>query len=211
MVRVIPAILAKTREEFLSKVDAVRNFASELQLDVMDGHFVPNTTWADIEEIKKMNLPLFEAHLMAENPGELIEAWAEAGAKRIIFHFEAAADAGAVIKKIKSLGAEAGAAINPETPVTDIADFLGALDAVLVMGVNPGFSGQEFNPVATEKVAALRKINQNILIEVDGGVTMENAAELGAAGATGLVAANAIFSASDPKTAYEKLLKIANQ
>lgn len=210
MVKIIPAILAKTKEEFEQKVAAARSFATEFQLDIMDGRFVPNATWGDPEEIKKMNLPPYEVHLMVSNPENEIEKWVTAGAKRIFFHFEAIADARAVIQKIKSFGAEAGIAINPETPVSSITDFFDILDAVLVMGVNPGFSGQEFQPITIQKIKEIKKLNPNIVIEVDGGVNLDNAVELSEAGADELVTASAIFSADDPKIAYEKLLKIAN-
>jgi len=206
MVRVIPAILAKTKEEFESKVSSVRDFASELQLDIMDGKFVPNVTWGDTDEIKKMNLPLFEVHLMVQNPEQEVGKWAEAGAKRIIAHAEAIANLPLYIEAVKKAGCEVGIAINPVTPVAAISNFLSNFDAVLVMGVAPGFSGQEFQPAAIEKVAEIRKLNQNLSIEVDGGVSEDNARELIKAGADALVAASAIFKSDNPKAAYEKLL-----
>ncbi|MBI2099498.1 ribulose-phosphate 3-epimerase [Candidatus Uhrbacteria bacterium] len=206
MVKVIPAILAKTKEEFESKVKTAADFASEIQLDIMDGKFVSNITWGAPEEIKKMNLPPFEAHLMIQNPEREVSKWAEAGAKRIIAHIEAITDLPLYIEAVKKAGCGAGVAINPETSVEAVSDFLSNLDAVLVMGVNPGFSGQEFNPTALIKVAELRKLNQNISIEVDGGVSFVNAKELAEAGADGLVVANAIFKSDTPKAAYEKLL-----
>lgn len=211
MTKIIPAILAKSKEKFLSKLELVRDFAPEVQVDVMDGLFVDNTTWADTEEIAKMPLPAYEVHLMVRNPKAVVSAWAKAGARRIIFHFEAAEDALEVIREIKSLGCEAGIAINPETQVELIADLLGELDVVLVMGVEPGWSGQEFQAVITQKVAQIRGINSKIGIEVDGGVSVENASVLARAGATGLVVASAVFSAPSPKAAYENLLTKANE
>lgn len=210
MIRVIPAILAKTKEEFLSKVDAVRDFAYEVQLDIMDGEFVPNATWGDPEEIKKLDLPSFEVHLMVENPEKYAEPWVSAGAKRITAHLEALKDASSFIKAVGRMGCEVGVALNPETPTEKILDIIDILDAVIVMGVNPGFSGQEFQPMAIKKVEEIRKLNKSVAIEVDGGVSERNAVELVEAGTTGLVVASAIFNARDPKTAYEKLLKIAN-
>lgn len=206
MVRIIPAILAKSKEEFVSKVKAVQSFAKEIQLDIMDGKFVPNTTWGEPEEIKKMSLPSFEVHLMVQNPEGEIKKWADAGAKRIIAHVEALTDPSSFIDSVKKSGCEAGIAINPDTPVAAISDFLPELDAVLVMGVTPGFSGQEFNQIAIENIAEIRKLDQNISIEVDGGVGEENARELARAGADGLVAASAIFKTNNPKAAYKKLM-----
>lgn len=210
MVKIIPAILAKSKEEFERKLEIIRPFAQEMQIDVMDGEFVSNTTWGNPKKVKEMNLPPYEVHLMVIDPEEAALVWARAGAKRIFFHFEATDDARAIIQKIKSLGTEAGIAINPETPVSSIANLFDILNAVLVMGVNPGFSGQEFQPVAIKKVAEIRKLNKNVAIEVDGGVSEANAVELSEAGADELVTASAIFSADDPKIIYEKLLKIAN-
>lgn len=210
MGKIIPAILAKTKEEFLSKVDSVRDFAEEIQLDIMDGKFVPNVTWGEPDEIKKMNLPPFEVHLMVASPEEEIEKWAGAGAKRIIAHIEALEDPRSFITAVKKLGCEAGLAINPDTSIASISSFIPDLDAVLVMGVNPGFSGQEFNRIAIEKVAEIRKLDQNIPIEVDGGINLDNAAALARAGATGLVAANAIFKQSNPKVAYKNLFNKSN-
>jgi len=211
MIRVIPAILAKSKEKFLGKLELVRDFAPEIQMDVMDGQFVGNATWADTEEIAKMSLPAYEVHLMVRNPKAMVPIWAKAGARRIIFHFEAAPDALEVIREIKSFGCEAGIAINPETQIELIADLLGELDVVLVMGVEPGWSGQELEESTVQKVAELRKNNSKISIEVDGGVSLANAARLAHAGATGLVAASAIFSDPSPKSAYESLLKKANE
>lgn len=206
MTRIIPAILAKTREEFLSKVDILRDFAEEIQLDIMDGKFVPNTTWGEPEEIKKMGLPAFEVHLMVADPQAEIRKWVEAGAKRIIAHIEALKDPKSFIRAVKKFGCAVGLALNPDTSVAAISSLIPELDAVLVMGVNPGFSGQEFNPIAIKKVAELRKLNKNISIEVDGGVGPENIKELKDAGADVLVAASAIFSSNNPKAAYNKLL-----
>lgn len=210
MVKIIPAILAKTKEEFEQKVAAVRSFATKLQLDIMDGKFAPNATWGDPEEIKKMNLPPYEVHLMVSNPENEIEKWVTAEAGRIIFHFEAVDDPRVVIQKIKSLGLEAGMAINPETPVSAIAHLFDILDVILVMGVNPGFSGQELLPMTIKKIAEIRKLNKSVTVQVDGGVSETNAVELSEAGTDVLVTASAIFSADDPKIVYEKLLKIAN-
>lgn len=211
MVKIIPAILAETKERFLEKIDSVRDFAPEIQIDVMDGLFVDNATWADAEEIAKMTLPAYEVHLMVRNPESAVSAWAKAGARRIIFHFESTDNAPEVLKKIKESGCTAGIAINPETPVSAIKGLLHEIDTILVMGVNPGFSGQEFQESAVSKVAELRAFSKELNIEVDGGVTLANAALLAGSGASGLVAASAIFSHPGPKSAYESLLKKANE
>lgn len=211
MVKVIPAILAKSKEKFFEKIESVRDFAPEIQVDVMDGKFVENITWADTEEITKMSLPPYEVHLMVRNPKAAVSTWAKAGARRIIFHFESTDNAPEVIRIIKESGCAAGVAINPETQVSAIKGMLHELDTVLVMGVNPGFSGQEVQETVVAKVAELRTLFKDLNIEVDGGVSLTNAAKLAKAGASGLVAASAIFSNPSPKSAYELLLKEANE
>ncbi len=219
---VIPAILAKSQKEFEEKIKKIAPHADVIQIDVMDGAFVTNTTWADTKEIKKMRLPVrFEAHLMVKNPEDgAIEAWAKAGAFRIIFHIEATEKALVCVKQIKKFGREVGIAINPETPIEKIKKFLPPrrhparseaemrdlfVDYVLVMGVTPGFSGQKFQPVALEKIKQIRAWAPKIKIGVDGGVDKSNAKKLYAAGANYLNAASAIFKEKNIAKAIREL------
>lgn len=212
---VIPAILAKSREEFLEKVKKIlpagrqaRPHAGYIQIDVMDGAFVPNTTWADTKEIKNLALPMkFEAHLMVKNPeAGAIEEWAKAGASRIIFHIEATKKVGECVRQIKKYKCEAGIAINPNTPIIKIIPLLKKIDYVLVMGVTPGFSGQKFQSVALQKIKELRKLSPKMKIGVDGGVDEKNAKKLYAAGADNLNAASAIFKSKNIAKAIKNLL-----
>lgn len=204
---VIPAILAKSREEFKEKIKKIAPHADVIQIDVMDGKFVPNTTWADAEEIKNMCLPMkFEVHLMVQNPEMgAIEEWAKAGASRIIFHIEATKKAGECIRQIKKYKKEAGIAINPKTPLAKIKNLLPKIDYVLVMGVTPGFSGQKFQPVAFQKIKQIRAIASKIQIGVDGGVDKTTAKKLYAAGADYLNAASAIFKEKNIAKAIKNL------
>jgi len=230
---VIPAILAKSRQEFEEKIKKIlpagrqaRSYADIIQIDVMDGKFVPNTTWADTEEIKNMRLPMrFEAHLMVKNPeAGAIEEWAKAGAFRIIFHIEATKKADECIRQIKKFHREAGSprftrldsnarqarveagvAINPKTPIEKIKPFLKKIYYVLVMGVTPGFSGQKLQPIAVQKIKKIRALAPKIKIGVDGGVDKTNAKKLYAAGADNLNAASAIFKEKNIGKAIREL------
>ena len=173
--------------------------AGWLHIDVMDGHFVPNITMGPfiVEACRRVtNLPL-DVHLMIEKPERHLEAFAKAGASRINVHVETCPQLQNTLQQIKSLGCEAGVALNPDTPVDAIEAVMPQADLILVMSVYPGFSGQGFLPSSFAKVAEVRKkldgLSSSAWIEVDGGVTVENVRELKDAGATAFVAATAVF------------------
>ncbi len=185
--------------------------AEWFHLDVMDGQFVPNISFGIpvIEKIRKATNKVCDVHLMILTPEHLTEAFKKAGADILTVHIEACTHLHRNIQQIKSLGMKAGVAINPHTPVSTLADVLHDIDVVCMMSVNPGFGGQKFIPHTLEKIKQLRKMiderGANVLIEIDGGVTLENAPEIVAAGADVLVAGNTVFSASDPKGMIAKL------
>lgn len=207
--QIIPAILAQNKEEFVGKVTEIFSDVEMIQIDIMDGRFVPHTTWGTPDEILELHLPvLFEAHLMVENPEEVVEDWIRVGAHRVIFHIEAAKNPGLVIEKIRGLGREIGVAINPETPIAALSEWLNLIDYVLVMGVTPGASGQKFQPKALQKIKELKKIRPGLRVGVDGGVNFETAKDIAAAGADALNAASAIFEYPEPEEAIEILQKI---
>ena len=206
MSEIIPAILVHTKEEFERRIALVAPLVAMVQVDAMDGKFVPNTCWADPVVIGKMRLDVpFEVHLMIENPEEAVGAWVAAGAGRIIVHAEAIGNVGLAVERIRAAEREAGVAINPPTTVEAIADLLPLVTTVLVMGVTPGASGQAFQEVALSKIRELRRGWPDIRIEVDGGVKLGIVRKLAAAGADGIVAASAIFDAPDPIQAIEDL------
>lgn len=173
-------------------------------LDVMDGRFVPNISFGPmlVEFFRKATSKVCDVHLMIEEPEKFAEQFKNAGADNLSVHIEACRHLHRNIQQIKSLGMKAGVAINPHTPVSELSDVLADIDLVCMMSVNPGFGGQKFIPHTIEKIKQLRKMidgkGLNVLIEIDGGVTLENAPSIIAAGADVLVAGNTVFKSDNP-------------
>ncbi len=173
--------------------------ASYVHIDVMDGRFVPNITWGPkvVADLRKHSALTFDCHLMIVEPERYVDAFRTAGADIITFHLEATPHAQRLLTHIRSTGARAGISICPQTPVAMLEDLAGDFDLLLVMSVNPGFGGQQFIAHALEKVrnsVELRaRSGADFEIEVDGGVTMNNALEIARAGADVLVAGSAVF------------------
>ncbi len=173
-------------------------------LDVMDGRFVPNISFGPmlVEFFRKATTKVCDVHLMIEEPERYAEAFKHAGADILTVHFEACKHLHRNIQQIKSLGMQAGVALNPHTPVEALRDVLADIDLVCVMSVNPGFGGQSFIASTLNKTRRLREMideqSLNVKIEIDGGVTLENARSILDAGADVLVAGNTVFKATDP-------------
>ncbi|MFV2066164.1 MAG: ribulose-phosphate 3-epimerase [Pirellulales bacterium] len=186
--------------------------AAALHLDVMDGHFVPNLTYGMpvVEAFRRLTRLPLDVHLMIDNPGQYVEAFREAGADLMTIHVEAVDDPPAVLRQIRDTGAGAGLAINPSTPLEVALPLLGDCDLVLVMSVAPGFGGQAFQPIALEKLQALkRRTEGKLLLEVDGGVDQETVAACATAGADLLVVGSAIFRSSDYSETIQGLRRLA--
>lgn len=204
--RIIPAILASSEEEFIAKVERVRPLGLMVQIDVMDGSFVDNTSWADPVRAKEIlgDLP-FEVHLMVDRPERLIAAWLQAGVARVWFHIEAAVDPHEVLTAMGGEIEKLGVALNPSTPCSVLNSTVRALQRVLVMGVQPGWSGQEFREEALDHIGMITKNCPGALIVVDGGVNEGNIARIKAAGADEFVVGSALTDAEDPHVALERL------
>jgi ribulose-phosphate 3-epimerase len=215
-VRIAPSILAG---DFARLADAVARIeaggADFVHVDVMDGHFVPNITIgvpvvAALKRVAKIPL---DVHLMITDPDRFLDAFVKAGAAMVTVHAEVLPHLHRTLTRIRELGARAGVAINPSTPVSAVRDVTAQMDHLLVMSVNPGFSGQAFIPHSIDKVAAARELltseRSAAVIEVDGGVDETNAAALVRAGASILVAGAAVFGAADPAEATRALRRSA--
>jgi ribulose-phosphate 3-epimerase len=211
-VRIAPSILAADFGHLADQIASVASAGADLiHVDIMDGHFVPNITFGPlvVEAIKRStNVPL-DVHLMIADPDRYLEAFVTAGASMVSVHAEAVTHLHRTIGHIKTLGARAGVAINPATPAAMLVDVVADLDHVLVMSVNPGFTGQAFIPHSLQKVADVRAIidarGGTAAIEVDGGVDRHNARGLVRAGASILVAGAAVFHAPDVAAAVAAL------
>ena len=180
-------------------------------LDVMDGRFVPNISFGPmlVEFFRKATKKTCDVHLMIENPGQYAEAFKKAGADILSVHIEACPHLHRNIQQIKSLGMQAGVAVNPHTPVESLKDILEDIDLVCLMSVNPGFGGQSFIPHTLNKIKRLREMideqSLKVKIEIDGGVTLDNAKAILDAGADVLVAGNTVFRSADPRAAIAAL------
>ena len=206
---IIPAILAKDEGEFVAKAGRLAPLGLTVQIDVIDGKFVPNITWAPPEAMKGIfqNNP-YEAHLMVADPEHQVPIWVAAGAARVYYHAEATQVDMLIYKSMGNKGNRLGVAINPDTPVSRVAPLLTHIKNVLVMGVNPGWSGQPFQEIALDKVRALRATEPDLHITVDGGVTPEIAVKLAAAGADAVVMGKSLTDQADPFLALAKIREI---
>lgn len=212
-VKIAPSILSANFVRMEEEVRSLQESGADLvHCDVMDGVFVNNITFGIkmVEDLRKVTTLPLDCHLMIVNPEKYVERFAKAGADIITVHYEACQDnLKEVLSLIKSTGVKCGAVINPDTPVEKIADVLPLCDMVLVMSVFPGFGGQKFIPTALDKLRQLRALidesGREIDLQIDGGVTEENVAEVKAAGANVIVAGSAVFKAQNRAATIAKL------
>ncbi len=211
MRKVAPSILSADPLRIFEALSTVEGHTDIIHVDIMDGHFVPNLTFGPslVKAIKKEFPFEVDVHLMVEEPERIIPWFMEAGADWLSFHFETGGHIHRYLHWIRQQGIKAGIAINPTTPIGLLEEVVKYVDFILVLTVNPGYGGQPFIRECLEKVEKLSKMRKasgrNFLIEVDGGVSPENAGELYAAGADILVAGNAVFGSEDPVVAIKRI------
>lgn len=210
MIEIMPAILARTEEEFMAKLDKVRRLGAALHIDVMDGQFVKNRTWAPPERMRRIlgGLP-FESHLMVSNPEHAVPLWLACGARVVIFHAEATTRDSMICRATADKCADLSIALDPDTPVSRITEEIRNFGRIMIMGVAPGWSGQPFQDIAIEKIKMLKRLKPSLVITVDGGVKPENVQTLIEAGADVLVAGSALTESEDPAGAFYRLKKAA--
>jgi ribulose-phosphate 3-epimerase len=213
---IAPSIVSADFARLAEEIAAVEQAGADLlHVDVMDGHFVPNLTVGPpiIESLKKVTKIPLDVHLMITNADAYISDFVDAGADYLTVHVEACPHLHRTIQSIKERGIKAGVTLNPATPISFLQEILGDVDLVLIMSVNPGFGGQKFIPSVLKKIAEARamldRIHSSALLEVDGGVKVDNVREIVAAGATTLVAGSAIFSQRDYQATISALRSAA--
>ena len=214
MIRIAPSILSANFVRLEEDIKAAEKAGAHmLHIDVMDGHFVPNITlgYSIVAAIRKITKLPLDVHLMIDNPDIFVKEFADAGADFLTVHAEACNHLHRTIQYIKQNGVKAGVSINPATPVLFLENILSDIDMVLLMSVNPGFGGQEFIPSTMEKIRTVKKMLSDAgaaaLIEVDGGVKIENAREVADAGADILVMGSAFFKSDN----YSKTMETLNE
>jgi ribulose-phosphate 3-epimerase len=218
MVEIVPSILAADFARLGEEIARVeRGGATMLHLDVMDGHFVPNFTIGPpvVESIRRITRCRLDVHLMIEDPDTYAPVFIQAGANQVSVHQEACRHLHRTLRMIQSQGALAGVVLNPATPVALLDDILDVADYVLIMSVNPGFGGQQFIPRALDKVRELDRRRQErrlrLLLEIDGGITLDNVADAVRAGCDWIVTGSSVFHTPDPASAVAQMRRAAEE
>jgi ribulose-phosphate 3-epimerase len=218
MVEILPSILAADFARLGEEVSRVESAGvSMLHVDVMDGHFVPNLTVGPpvVKSLRKVTRLTLDVHLMITDPDRYAPVFIEAGADMVSVHQEVCPHLDRTLRMIQSEGAQAGVVLNPSTPVATLDEVLDLADYVLVMSVNPGFGGQQFLPKSLKKVRELAerraRMRREFAIEIDGGVGLDNIAEVARAGVDWVVAGSTVFHSEDPGATVKKLQQTARE
>ncbi len=205
--KIVPAVLTDKPQELEKMIAQAETFCDLVQIDIMDGKFVPSKS-VSAEDLAKIETGLkLEIHIMVDEPTRYLEPFKKAGAKRIVFHYESKEDPSEVIRSIRALGLEAGIAINPETPAADVEKFFKDIDILLFLSVNPGFYGSKFLPEVCEKAKALKDRKDKPVIAMDGGIKADNILLIRDAGVDIACVGSGIYGKGDAKQNYQDLLK----
>lgn len=204
-IRIVPAILTDDPTALGKMVRLAETFTDFVQIDIMDGEFVPSHS-ISFDNIAPLT-PKFkwEAHLMVQNPENYVEGFKQAGAKKIVFHFETRTNYIKTIKSIRKLGMKVGLAVNPKTTLQEFASLVNLVDGVLFLSVEPGFYGAKFIPEVLDKIAEFRQAYPKIEIGIDGGVKEDNVKEITKTGVNNICVGSAIFNNPDPAATYNRL------
>ena len=209
--RVVPAILTEDHQALATMVRQCESFTDYVQFDIMDGQFVPSRS-ITCEHLVALPMKLsWEAHLMVQRPEDYVESFWKAGARKIVFHYEATSSPEQVISLTRNLGLKVGLAINPETQVSTILPLVSQIDSILLLTVNPGFYGSQFIPEVLDKVTELRGAETSVETGVDGGIKESNIAQIARIGADVIYVGSAIFLQPQPDESYRRLVALAEE
>lgn len=203
---IIPAILTDKCQTLIEMVNVCKEFTDYVQIDIMDGIFVPSRS-ITVKDLNGLALSVkSEAHLMVKEPLKWLEAFKRLGSQRIIYHFEIKAHHPTIIEAIRKMRFEVGLAINPRTTITDIQSLVDKVDMVLFMSVNPGFYGAQFLPEVLKKIKEFKKFFPDKIVGIDGGIKLDNIRRVWGVGIDYIYVGSAILKSKNPKDAYKKLL-----
>ena len=208
MQKIVPAILAANSEELRSQLAVLKNHTKWLHIDIADGKFVPNTTVSLHELGEAYEFFNLEIHLMVADPSKYFEDCGGIGAKRVIFHYEATDNIGAVLEAGQKHPFQKGLAVNPETGLSAVQSYFDKLDSILLMSIHPGFQGQEFIPESLEKIQTFKNAPNCPVLAVDGGVGSENILSVFNAGVDYVAVGSAIVKQEDPVGAFQELSRL---
>jgi len=209
--RVVPAVLTDDPQALQKMLHQAEAFTDFVQVDIMDGRFVPSNSVSCKDVVAAGPKLHWEAHLMVKQPEEQLQCFAMAGAEKIVFHFEATSSPLRIITMIRHLGTKVGLAVNPETPLTTTLALADSVDSVLFLTVHPGFYGAKFLPEVLDKVMELRARKPNLEIGVDGGIKDANIADVARLGLDHICVGSAIFAQPDPGQSFRRLQALAEQ
>lgn len=210
--RVVPAILTESKQALISMLNVCAEFTDYVQVDIMDGKFVPSLS-IDRAELSSISLPVRgEVHLMTVDPGAWLDSCAKSGAERVIYHYEINGDHKRIISDIRSMGLSPGIAVNPDTGIDEISGIVESVDVILFMSVVPGFYGSKFIPAVLRKISRFRELFPDIKTEtgIDGGVKMDNAGRIMKLGLDYICVGSAILKSPDPAKAYREFTALKN-